>query len=228
MSNKSMLNSISIDDLAAEIASSVRACYQDLIATFPDERIYGFALYTVDDLVGIVPSASSEQGFVSRSEKFYANTEQLNWLKENDICPGRSNIADNRWSVYEWEHECHGVKHFDSANKLLESFLVKYQEVDSSDSFKIATGEVMAAFTLALLQLRKEQFFQQCGRPLTIFCSKPSSFDTGWLERESARILNPADLYEKFLEERIDWIREEQDDSRGSLSVYLSAMQSRL
>ncbi len=54
----------------------------------------------------------------------------------------------------------------------------------------------------------------------TLFCSKSDSSDAGWLESESARILNTPSQYAMFKRERIEWIREDGDDDQGALPLY--------
>lgn len=50
----------------------------------------------------------------------------------------------------------------------------------------------------ALKQLVDEGLFERNGSPLTVFCTIVDDFHAGWLERESARRINPASVFAAF------------------------------
>ena len=80
------MNLIDIDNFTREIAAAATRCFSDLLSEIGDESdVYGFALYTVDDLAGINPSASTELGFQSRRGKLLNDNKQIGWLKKNNI-----------------------------------------------------------------------------------------------------------------------------------------------
>jgi hypothetical protein len=202
---------IDIDKFSNSIAEATRKCFNDLVASHP-EKLYGFALYTVDDLAGIVPSGSAESGYKSRRERVLADDEQVAWLRKNNIDVETSILGDQRWSIYDWEHETHGSEFFADADLMLSEAVASVR--NKNESFKQLTGEVFASFTIALHRLRRENLFGDGSASIMLFCSKPSSSDTVWLERESARLLNPSAEFAIFKRERVDWISEsgEEDD----------------
>ncbi len=59
---------IDIETFAASITAATRLTFSKLLQSTSKESLYGFCLYTVDDLVGIVPSASAESGYEERKE----------------------------------------------------------------------------------------------------------------------------------------------------------------
>jgi len=207
---------VDIEKIANSISIATRLAFTKILQSTSRESLYGFCLYTVDDLAGIVPSASAESGFMERNEKTLANQDRLAWLKKNDIDVDRFILGDYRWSAYEWEFETEGGNFFADANAMLADSVAKVS--DNNDSFTQLTAEVLAAFTIALHRLRTENLFDN--EKTTLFCSKPSSSDTAWLESESARILNSPLQYATFERERIEWIKEDGDDTQDAIPLY--------
>lgn len=207
---------VDIEKFATSIADATRLAITKILQSTNRESLYGFCLYTVDDLAGIVPSASAESGYIERKQKTLADQDWLAWLKRNDIDVDCFILGDFRWSAYEWEFETEGAFFFAEANSILEDSVSKVR--DSDHSFTQLTAEVLASFTIALHRLRKEDLFDN--QKTTLFCSKPSSSDGGWLEAESARILNTPLQYATFEKERIEWIREDGDEEQDALPLY--------
>jgi hypothetical protein len=207
---------IDIHKFVTSITDATRLAFSKLLQSTSRESLYGFCLYTVDDLAGIVPSASAESGFMDRKEKTLANPDRLAWLKQNDIDVNRFILGDYRWSAYEWEFETEGGNFFTDANAILDDSVAKVR--DSDRSFTQLTAEVLASLTIALHRLRQESIFDN--QKTTLFCSKPSSSDTGWLESESARTLNTPLQYAIFEKERIEWIKEDGDYDQDALPLY--------
>jgi hypothetical protein len=217
LGNQPQMNSlIDIEKFVAAIADATRTAFNTLVQSSSKESIYGFCLYTVDDLAGIVPSASADAGFKQRKEKVLADQKQIAWLKEVNIDVNRCILGDQRWSAYEWEFDTDGGTAFTDADKMLEDFVANVEK--SKGSFAQLTAEVLASLTIALHRLRSEDLFDR--EKTTVFCSKPSSFDTAWLESESARVLNSPSQYATFARERIEWIREDGDDRQEALPLY--------
>lgn len=206
---------IDIEGFVTAIADATRIAFNSLQGSTRQEPLYGFCLYTVDDLAGIVPSASAETGFMERKEKVLANQERLAWLKEVNIDVNRFILGDYRWNAYEWEFEGEGGNAYAEANRMLAEYVAK---AEARDNFSQLTAEVLASLTIALCRLRTENLFDR--EMTTLYCSKPSSSDAGWLESESARILNTPAQFESFDRERIEWIKEEGDDDQEPLPIY--------
>ncbi len=207
---------VDIEKFAASITVATRFAFSTILQSKSRESLYGFCLCTVDDLAGIVPSASAVSGFMERKEKTLANQDRLARLKKNNINLDRFILGDCRWSPYEWESETEGGDFFADANAMLADSVAKVS--GNNNSFTQLTAEVLATFTIALHRLRAENLFDN--EKTTVFCSKPSSLDTGWLESESARILNSPLQYATFERERIEWIKEDEDDALDAVPLY--------
>lgn len=202
------------NQLRSLLVDATKACVADLFHRFPHETFYAFALYTVDELAGINPSASAESGFEKRKEKFFADTKHLAWLAEKKINVDSTLNGDYRWSEYGWEHECHLVDAYAHANGLLR----RLRDEVPDDDFDELTGPVLASMVMALRQLDLDGVFTNGReeRSITLFCSKPASDDTAWLESESGRLLNTPSVWQTFKKQRVDYISGDDDGDRGA------------
>ncbi len=134
------------------IADATRIAFNQVIRSTSKESIYGFCLYTVDDLAGIVPSASAEPGFTERKEKVLANRERLAWLKQVNIVSIGSYSATTAGVLTHGSSKPRAETLFADANRMLADFVAKAKERKSS--FTQLTAEVLASFTIALHRLR--------------------------------------------------------------------------
>ncbi|MDG3004283.1 DUF4303 domain-containing protein [Paludisphaera mucosa] len=89
----------------------------------------------------------------------------------------------------------------------------RYDESDDG-AFVEYKANVFAAMVLALSDLEAEGFFGsgRDRRSVAVFCSVADSICTAWLEADSARRLNPPEVFEAFQAERIEYISEGADD----------------
>lgn len=203
-----MQNLLDIDAFTNAVATATEECWKELTTLQPNERIYGFAICTTDDLAGIGPAASTESSFDSRRDKLVADDKQIEWLCEHKISLRDTILCDYRWDAFNWELTGELMRHYVVPNKMLESAL---ESTEENGNFRHLSAEVHAATTLALKRARDAGTFG-CHEPrLTLFCSKHSSSDTVWLERDSSRFLNPWELISRFKAERIDLISDEKD-----------------
>lgn len=207
--------------LRKAIADAVVACADSLASEFGDSGLYGFALYTLDDIAGTVVSASYEKGFEKRRKKALADKKNIAWLKENKIDVQRSILGDWRWSIYEWEHECFGKSFFDPSNKII--YAARNADGDDEDASTTNRATILAAMVRGLQDADARGAFSKYRRhgQVTLFCSVPNSSITCRVERESAAILNASDLFQAFSRERISWIEEDRDRQkpyRGSVA----------
>ena len=81
------------------IAEAALATIKLLFTSQRETVLYGFALYTVDDLAGIVPSASFETGFNERRTRLLSDQKQCDWLTEREIGVDRTILGDSRWQI---------------------------------------------------------------------------------------------------------------------------------
>jgi hypothetical protein len=209
-----MQNLLEIDAFAKAVAVATEECWDELTSFHPNERIYGFAICTTDDLAGIWPAATTESAFDSRRDKLVADDKQVEWLNEHNISLRDAILGDCRWSPYEWELPGESMRHYTVPNAMLQSV---YDSDRRSGNFRHFTAEVHAATTLGLKRVRDAGTFG-CHEPgLTLFCSKHSSCDAVWLERESSRFLNSWELFARFRAERIDL--ESDEDDRADIAT---------
>jgi hypothetical protein len=196
--------------LRSSIAAATTSCVGELISQFGNSGLYGFALYTTDDLAGIVPAASYESGFQQRRQRLLADKSQCQWLKDGNIDVQRAINGDQRWSIYEWEHECFGKERFDVPNDVIRAAVDESSDAIENDNL---CATVLACMVLALKDLDCGGFFSRLVErdSLTLFCSVPNSNSTAWLERESVKILNPPTHFATFARQRIAWIENESD-----------------
>jgi hypothetical protein len=189
--------------LRRRLAESARHAFSEVRRTHPDEAFYAFSLYTVDDAVGISPSACSDQAYARVRSKYVADGA----FTEADL------LGNFRWSPYDWEYDCAGSEFFGPVNELINyRGSGRYDEMDA-DGFINFKARVLAAMVLALADLEAEGLFGAglARRSVTVFCSIAHSDCAAWLEADSARRLNPAEVFEVFSAERVAYIDEGSD-----------------
>ena len=196
------------------ITEAACATIKLLVSSFGETGLYGFALYTVDDFAGIVPSASFETGFHERRSRLLSDQKRCDWLTEREIGVDRTILGDSRWSIYEWEHECFGIENFAHSNEILKTAIEKIVPTDDSDADSQFSAIVLSALVLGLHDVAmKNEICPLIRRnSTTVFCSMPNSTHTNWLERESAKFLNSNALFDVFSKERISWITDDFDE----------------
>ncbi len=206
----------------AQLVAAAKASFGNLIQQHAGDRFYGFALYTFDDLAGVNPSASTEAGFALSKQKVFADKEQLAWYKQKKIDVERMLLGDYRWSVFSWKHECHMGQAFDPANALVQAAVKRARETADRKAFEQLKGLVLAAMVLALRRLDGEGFFAatQPRDAITLFCSVADSGDAVWLERESARLLNPSAVFKTFEKQRISYIADGDEGSAATVNQF--------
>ena len=205
-----MSDLLDVAEFQACLVGAVTKSFGDLINRFSGDTFYGFALFTTDDLAGVVPSASTERGFEQRKQELLADQDRLTWLAQKNIDLQEVIDTDCRWSVYNWEHECHLADAFSPAGEMLRVAADR----TPSDSERIRlTGVALAAMVVALRRVELDGLFAKVEdrASFTLLCSKPCSSDTDWLEKESAFLLNPRRVSNAFKRQRFGHI---EDDGR--------------
>ena len=182
------------------IKEAARESFTRIRAKHPDEEIYAFALYSDDDALGVSPAANSEAGYERCVEKYRSNPSHMKEL-------ARLNLPfvpfEYRWSWGEWEYIPGFAQLFDPAGEAIRKAEPDGEDEDEYDAFK---GAVYAVMVLGLKDLDADGFFGTGDerRRITLYCSIYDSYEFAWMEEESARILNPPDVYQAFLEQ---WIQ---------------------
>ena len=180
---------IDVDSLRGQLTNAIKTYFTELREAVDGDRIYAFVLYTVDDLVGIQPSAATEESYAR------AKTE-------DDEDPDEEERINFRWSPYDWEYECEFQEHFDEISDSLYKAVEKIEDSNHPNALEQLTADVLSTLVLSLHDAKQKQLLGDVPG-LMLFCSKPDSFDTHWLERDSARLLNSPEQFKIFEKERL-------------------------
>ena len=163
-----------------EIAQAARASFDDLRSARPGEHFYAYALYTDSGVMTIMPAANSVEGLMQAR-------------KEMDI-PDDEEAPEFKWSVPEWKYEAWKAGNFNAISSKLRSEL-EYAE------FPTFAEKVQTDMVAALKLLDSEGFFGtgKERNQIVLLVSISDDDDAIRLENESAKVLNPALVYEEFL-----------------------------
>lgn len=161
------------------LRDSVRTAYSKFRTDHAGEKIYAFALYNDDDGVALDGAANTEEALASR-------------LSEGD-----QDETYVRWTTAEWPYEG-GFLLADVYEMLAEP--ADNDDDDQEEDYDLLRGTTFAVMVLALADLDQEGFFATGAdrQGLTLFCTLSDSEHTGWLERESAKRLNPPAVFKKL------------------------------
>ena len=223
---------VDFDLLRRRIAEASRQTFDAVRSSHANETFYGFAVYTIDDAVGINPSTNSEQAYQRAESRVMADESQKQWLESHRISLPAFLLGDYRWSAYSWEYECSESDGFEAVNKLINNHGGGFYDEDDPMGFAKFKAGVFASMVLALGDLNEQGYFGKghAREFLTVFCSVPHSGCTAWFEEDSARRLNPPGVYKTFQAERIKWIAdgsETQHPEPDSVqAIYLSLVQN--
>jgi hypothetical protein len=163
------------NQVRAMLKEAARATLEKLRADHPDETFYAFALY---DAEGTCPGPS-------------ANSEEK-WRKLVE----RKKIADSderffyRWSTAEWAYEGAAADPFEAIGELLRS--------QTPDNWLEFQAQSYGACIFALKELSEEGFFGSGASRITAFFSLSDDENAPWLEWESARRINPPEVFAAF------------------------------
>jgi len=202
------MSQVDYQRLRQEIALATRRAFDAVRAARPDEEFYAFALYTVDDAVGVTPSSNSEQAYQRGVSRWMADEPHKQWLESRGISLESFLLGDERWSPYQWEYECMESDGFHVVNELINNRGVGFYDEDDLNEFVKFKASVFASMVLALNDLNEQGYFGEGSvrNSLTVFCSVADSECSIWLEEDSARRLNPPQVFQQFEAERIKWI----------------------
>jgi hypothetical protein len=158
------------------LKQAVRETLDTLRAKHPSEHFYAFALYDADGDC-VCPSTNSEERY--RAMVKGIEDEAVRFMY--------------RWGIAEWAYECQEYGPFNEARELL-------QNAPRGDYHEFQARSFEASIT-ALKELADEGYFGKGDKRLTIFFTLSDDNNAPWLERESARYLNPPELFETFATE---------------------------
>jgi hypothetical protein len=168
--------------LRSEVKEAAQRAFETVRANHPDEQFYGFALYSDESAMTIVPAANSEEALESKAQKDGC-LPVPSWL---------------RWGTGEWSYESEGAEHFNIATQMINGE-DRYDEAEP-EAFETFRNKVFATMVEALGDLDATGFFGTGTQreAVTLFCSISDSDEAEEFENESARQLNPVAVYEKF------------------------------
>ena len=194
--------------LRQRIAEAARRVVEGVRTAHPEQQFYAFALYTVDDAVGINPSMNSEEAYRDAVARQTADEEHTKWLISNGISPQASLLGDHRWSAFDWQFDCAESERFNAVNELINNRGVGVYDARDPLGFEKFKAGAMASMVLALNDVIASRAIAN-RNSITLFCSIADSEDAIWFEEDSARRLNTATLFQAFHKERVTYISED-------------------
>src|SRR5262249_16332135 len=152
-----------------------RATLDTLRSKHPSEHFYAFALYDADGDC-VCPSANSE-------ERYQAI------IKRNGVEDSDRRFM-YRWGTAEWAYEAVEYGPFQQARQILQAA--------KREGWYDFQAKSFGASILALKELSEEGYFGQGSSRVTAFFTLSDDNNAPWLERESARRINPPDVFAAF------------------------------
>jgi hypothetical protein len=165
--------------LEFEIYKTARNAFDDLRKAHPDEEFYAYALYTDSDAWTVCPAANSLRGFakaVSQQSDTSAPT-----------------LAYYKWATSEWAYE--GWK-----SSCFKEISAQLRASENRAYLAMFKQSVAAAMMGALKKLDADGFFGVGAEreKVVLFISVTDDDSAESVENESARLLNPKSIYERF------------------------------
>lgn len=174
------------EKLTSDVAAAATTAFGSLISEKAGEHFYAFALYTDEYAETISPSANS----IERHEAKLRDTGETDELQ----------IAAYKWATAEWAYEAWKSELFKGIYRDLAEHrkTLSNSEADLA-SYKHSVHECMIA---ALKQMDKNGFFAKGGNAredITLFISSSCDDEAFDMENQSAKRLNPEQIYLPFL-----------------------------
>ena len=174
------------------LKEAVRETLDTLRSKHPNELFYAFALYDADG-DSVCPSANTEERYGASIKK-----QGLN---------GSPKRIYYRWGTAEWAYEAIEFGPFEQAREILRA-----AQRERWIEFQVQS---FSASILALKELSDEGYFGDGDSRITAFFSLSDDDNSFWLERESARRINPPATFAVWESE---W-REGWTAIRGNLEI---------
>ena len=161
----------------------VRA-FQDWRSANPTERVFAFALSTLDDAIYVNANLNSEESHQRR-------------LAERNLDPDSAYGRDTKWGPWEWENEYTGQMHFAPVDERLKQM---YDQCAEGEFPRFRTT-VFDSMLQALLKVRENSIVTNNGDPsgIVMFATIYDSFDAESLHRKSAELLNAPEAISELL-----------------------------
>ncbi|MCA9027399.1 MAG: DUF4303 domain-containing protein [Planctomycetaceae bacterium] len=163
--------------------SSVRA-FRHWRTANPTERVFAFALSTLDDAIYVNANVNSEESHRRR-------------LAERNLEPDSAYGRETKWGPWEWENEYTGQVHFAPVDERLKQM---YEHCADGEFGRFRTT-VFDSMLQALLKLRENSIVTNNGDPtgIVMFATIYDSFDAESLHRKSAELLNAPDIISELI-----------------------------
>lgn len=171
---------------ARDIADAARTAYRALLAAHPGERFYAFALYTDSGAMTVVPSANSEEGLERSRMRLDRGSDQ----------PAPAWLI---WGTAEWAYEAAEADSFNALSKRLADTVngPSVSDAQFGGFFRSLQLDMIEALRL----LDREGLFGtgEAREAMTLFVSISDDDGANALENESATILNPPAVANRFI-----------------------------
>lgn len=166
---------IDLERLRTDLKHAASAAFAEVRAAHSTETFYAFALYTTDDLAGILPASNSEQALARAIARYRFKDERENIFL--------------RWATTEWEYEAFGADRFNASYDAL----AKVQRVDD-EAFTRLREQILDLMVEVLAALDADGVFGRGPERdrVTLMCSvvDADAWSHEFRER-SIRTLNP-------------------------------------
>jgi Domain of unknown function (DUF4303) len=177
----------------------------------PGERFYAFALCTDLDVQSLCASANTEEGFrwrLERNEKSRKQTEAA-IAKHGMTWADYTNYF--RWNLPEWAyHQIEGGDFRALDPLILDPVHMRANELEEEDpeGFDDHRTRVCGSMILAMKDLDEEGLFGagEERRAVVLLCDLVEPPEKYWFAVESARRLNPPEVFDGFLKQWLAWL----------------------
>lgn len=168
------------EKLTDDVVAATTAAFHSLMSEKSGEHFYAFALYTDEYAETISPSANS-------LERYEAKLRDA----------GDPYAASYKWATAEWAYEAWRSELFAGIYRELQKHrkTLSGSEADFA-SYKNSVHECMIA---ALQRMDENGFFSKRREDITLFISSSCDDEAFDMENESAKRLNPEQIYWPFL-----------------------------
>jgi len=171
------------EKLTSDVVTAASAAFGSLISEKSDEHFYAFALYTDEYAETILPSANS-------IEQYEAILRKSGYTDEESM-------ACYKWGTAEWAYEAWNAKLFTGIYRELENYRKTLPESEVAyASYKNSVHECMIS---ALKRMDESGFFVKGREDITLFISSSDDDEAFDMENQSAKRLNPEQVYTPFL-----------------------------
>ena len=222
---------LNIDDQAVRsgLREAARRSFTRVRAEYPGERFYAFALCSDEEAQSACASANTEEGFQWRLEgnQKYRKSTEAAIAKHGMTWADYTNYY--RWNLPEWAYHQVGVREFRALDPLiLDPIHQRAQELEDEDpeGFDDHRARLYGSMILAMKDLDADGYFGEGNerRTLVLLCDLVEPPEKYWFAVESAKALNPPDVFQGFLTQWLAWLspadRAIIDDPSSHSAVY--------